>query len=376
MIKVSFWGDCKIDEVDQVLLSEETKSLIESSKLNVINFEAPVNNEGNPISKTGPTLAQSPKTPLWLEQNSFNVISLANNHIMDFGVEGYEETLALFKNSLLLGAGHWEEAYKIKVLEIENLKIGFLSLTHCEFGTLTDKYDEESNIGTAWICHPDIPSIIVNGKKEVDYLFIISHAGIEYIDVPLPEWRDVYKGFIELGADAVVASHPHVVQGWEVYKDRPIFYSLGNFCFQKSNSQAIPPGWNDSLCVVFTLDQKPSSEIQFQVHAIHYDGQRLGIRLDAEMQSYVERVNQVLNDSMKYIERVNQHCAGLLLKYQNSFSLSGYHFLPSLSWSFIGKVIGLILKRKRNKPVHIINNLRCESHRWAILRAILLKSRV
>ena len=348
--------------------------MLQDATLNVVNFEAPVRNQGKPISKTGPTLFQSEETPVWLETHGFNVISLANNHIMDYGVEGYVKTIELFKNSVLLGAGNWEEAYRIKVIEIESVKIGFLSLTHCEFGTLTDQYDLENHTGAAWICHPDIPSVIVKGKREVDYLFVIAHGGIEFFDMPLPEWRDVYKGFVDLGADAVVGSHPHVVQGWEVYKGSPIFYSLGNFCFQKSNPQAVRPGWNDSLSVVFTISQNSASGMYYDVHNIHFDGARLILSHDVELKMHIAELNQILQDDRVYIERVNQHCAELLPKYQSSFSLSGYHFLPSLKYRCLKKLMGVLLRRKKSKPVHIINNLRCESHRWAILRAILFKN--
>lgn len=48
-----------------------------------------------------------------------------------------------------------------------------------------------------------------------DYLIVFNHGGVEYMDVPLPEWRDVYRLWIEMGADAVIASHPHVPQGYE-----------------------------------------------------------------------------------------------------------------------------------------------------------------
>ena len=62
------------------------------------------------------------------------------------------------------------------------------------------------------------------------------HDGIEYIDIPLPEQRERYRDFVDYGADGVFVHHPHVPQGWEVYKGRPIFYSLGNFFFNSKNT--------------------------------------------------------------------------------------------------------------------------------------------
>ena len=78
--------------------------------------------------------------------------------------------------------------------------------------------------------------IILDAKKELDYLFILPHAGVEYTDAPVPELIARYRDFIDYGADGVIASHPHCPQGWETYKGKPIFYSLGNFLFNSKNT--------------------------------------------------------------------------------------------------------------------------------------------
>ena len=68
------------------------------------------------------------------------------------------------------------------------------------------------------MCHPKVSSIIQTLKVNVDFLFLIVHAGVEYMDIPIPEIRNLYKSYIDLGADAIIASHPHVPQGYEEYK--------------------------------------------------------------------------------------------------------------------------------------------------------------
>jgi len=374
MIKISFWGDCKIDNINSVAFDTMTKSILEDCDLNVVNFEAPVKSSGKPLNKSGPNINQSTDTPSWLEKNGFNVISLANNHIMDYGNEGYNKTIDLFQSSLLVGAGDWPEAYKIKTTQVENKKIGFLSLTHCEFGTLTDKYDKKNSTGAAWIGHPDIPVIIANGKKIVDFLFILPHAGIEYIDVPLPEWRDIYKSFIALGADAVITSHPHVPQGWEIYKGKPIFYSLGNFCFHKNVSLKSKPLWNDSLCVIISIEG--DSTFQFQVKNIQYTGSSLILREDIDIISHTTTINNYLSDEELYLSKVNQYCKDLIPVYKGYFSAGGYHYLTEFNWRFIKKIVSIISGRIKGNPLNIINNIRCESHRWAFTRALKNESNV
>ena len=85
---------------------------------------------------------------------------------------------------------------------------------------------------------------------------MLPHDGIEYIDVPLPETIARYRDFIDYGADGVIGSHPHCPQGWEEYKGKPIFYSLGNFFFNSKDTtsfKADKPHWYEGLCVVMTI---------------------------------------------------------------------------------------------------------------------------
>ena len=84
-------------------------------------------------------------------------------------------------------------------------------------------------------------------------MIIFAHAGLEDEINPLPEWQDVYRNFIDLGAYAIIASHPHIVQGFEIYKGRYIFYSLGNFAFDLNKNNQLNRkeelNWNRGLVV-------------------------------------------------------------------------------------------------------------------------------
>src|SRR5690606_3657601 len=118
-----------------------------------------------------------------------------------------------------------------KFIEINGIKIGFFAGTSCDFSALKDKWTDKDKVGCSWINQIQVNNIIRTAKEQCDHLIILSHGGIEFMDVPLPEWRDRYRELIDLGADAVIGTHPHVPQGIEIYNKKPIFYSLGNFYF-------------------------------------------------------------------------------------------------------------------------------------------------
>lgn len=362
MARVTIWGDFKANETDHLNLSGELQHLINQSDINVINFEAPVYSSGKAINKSGPNISQSVEASQWLEERGFNVISLANNHVMDFGNAGLEATINSFHTACVIGAGDWNTVYNIHVVEADGIKVGVLVGTHSEFGVLREKTNGEEK-GCAWCRHPEFDSLIFNAKKICDYLIVFNHGGLEYMDYPLPEWREVYKKWIDMGADAVVASHPHVPQGWEFYMNKPILYSLGNFCFQWDKETK--PHWNQSLCCILDIKEDGFS---VEVKPISYDSSKMFIDIDAssDYAEHLNKINAVLKNDNEYRKEVNRSVLNLLPGYYGLFSRSGFFYLSKSLGIAKGVVEGF-------RKEHIYNCIKCESHRWAIERAMRLK---
>ena len=180
-MRINFFGDFVTPpKCNNLLFSDRLEQLIRSTDVNVLNYEAPALPYGQPlpeaIKKSGPSLYQDSHMPVWLEEHGFTHAALANNHVMDFGEAGLESTIRSFRNIKTLGAGTWEEAYSPCVIHCGDQKIAILSLTQCEFGTLTDRWDKRFNKGTAWINHPVVNSVITETLKQVDHLFIFALA--------------------------------------------------------------------------------------------------------------------------------------------------------------------------------------------------------
>ena len=93
-------------------------------------------------------------------------------------------------------------------------------------------------------------------------LIVQVHAGVELLDVPIPEWRAKYRQLIDLGADVVIAHHPHVMQGIEEYKGKLICYSLGNFYFDYPSNH---PQWNTGAMLTLDFQHKQRVGYDFQV---------------------------------------------------------------------------------------------------------------
>ena len=367
-VRVNFFGDFVAKDCLPCNVSKELKDVLEAASINVVNFEAPVHTNSSQSHKSGPSLSQDKQGTDWLERQGFNMITLANNHMMDYGEIGLIETMQSFSHSTILGAGSWENAYKPAIIEINGIKIGFLALTHCEFGTLTDKYDTREFVqnGTAWINHPCVDSIIVETKKNVDYLIVLPHAGLEGVEQPLPEWRDRYRSFIDLGADAVIASHPHIIQGYEEYKSHPIFYSLGNFFFPWSIMKA--DSWQKSLCVTLCITKE---KLSFEYHYLKFKDSSIEMDSFSSAQEYMGRIMDTLNDKHKYTCFIDEVCLQSLSSYDLVFYRSG--MAPWFTFKDVfnlKKIVGRFLK---GDFIHALNSIRCETHRYALLRGWKLK---
>ena len=211
------------------------------------NLEGPISDKGIKVGSIYSFRAE-PEAIEGLTFAGFNLISLANNHAFDYGREALEDCLAKLSKAGIdyVGAGFNEgEAYGGRtpvIKEIEGTKIGFLAYTN--LGPESWKASEK-NSGIAWISEKDFEKIkkdIENAKSQADILIVSLHAGEEYAAEPTQFQIEFSKAAIDAGADLVIGHHPHVVQKSEKYKDKWIFYSLGNFVFDQAFSEKTMQG--------------------------------------------------------------------------------------------------------------------------------------
>lgn len=170
-----------------------------------------------------------------LKKAGINCLSLANNHIFDYGSEGLKDTLSYLKNNNFhyFGAGmNHEEANSICLINFRGKRIGLLSRTFsCEAANSKFSTDEPQ---AAELIYDRLTETVKINRPLYDFLVLILHFGFEYCFYPNIEDVKFCRSLIDQGADLVVGHHPHVFQGIEKYKHGLIAYSLGNFLFDIS----------------------------------------------------------------------------------------------------------------------------------------------
>ena len=370
MLKVRFFGDFCVDQLRDLRFGNHLKALLSESDINVVNLEAPILASANAkaIEKSGPSLFQDVTVPEFLERNGFNVILLANNHAMDFGESALLATKSAFSKAKCVGAGKQDEAYAPLKMECGGKKLGILAVCQNEFGMLDEDSYLHKRYGVAWLGHPLVDEAILKARKECDWLVVVPHAGLESFEHPLPELRTLYRHFITMGADAVVGGHPHVPQGVECYRGKPIFYSLGNFCFDMISDA---PQWYNGMMAELSFDE---NGVFFSFMPLSFDIARRMVEIDASVSANenIRYLSDILCHEKEYLDLVNSHCLSLAGHYDMLNEMSGYYRLPTLR-SCLGRckrILVNMLKGKQETPLqsHYINNLRCETHRWVLSR--------
>ena len=203
--------------------------VLRAADLRIVNCECALTTARKPVWKSGAVFKGSPVHVGGLTSVPFEVVCLANNHVFDYGLLGFRETLdVLHRNGIrTVGAGLSSD----EALAPLEIKAGGERITVLNF---SEGEDLTSSTGGPGVCGWEIVRLIElirEAKKRGDFVIAVGHAGIEYIPFPPPYVVDAFRALSEAGADCVIGHHPHVPQGLEVRHGNLIAYSLGNFVF-------------------------------------------------------------------------------------------------------------------------------------------------
>ncbi|PZE21168.1 CapA family protein [Paenibacillus xerothermodurans] len=223
---------------------------IHKADISVANLETPISKRGTPQSKEY-VYRSSPDALRSFKAAGFDVVTTANNHILDYGQEALLDTLDELDKAGIkrVGTGrNSDEAYRPAIVEHNGIKVAFVGFSRV--APAVSWYAGKQTPGVAETYSTKLAlEAVSQARQQADLVVVLAHWGVERTDRPVKEQTDLAHKYINQGADLVIGSHPHVLQGFEQYKGKWIAYSMGNFIFTTNNE---PSTWEtmilDAVC--------------------------------------------------------------------------------------------------------------------------------
>ena len=342
------------------VFAKDVIECFKSSDFNVVNLESPVveNNDELKIKKTGPCIRTNTEVKKQLNELNIDAVTLANNHILDYGVNGLESTFQFCNDNKLktVGAGdNLIEAAKPLIFVKYGIKIGIVNFCESEWSIA------EENIAGA---NPlDIIDNLKQSellKNDVDYVIVVIHGGHEYYNLPSPNTQKMYRFFAEKGAHIIVGHHSHCVSGYETYKGVPIFYGLGNFIFTLNSKY---DDWYTGLILELKINK---DELTWDLIPVKQDRENFTTTLlkgneKVAVLNKVKKYSRIIEDTSSLQDQWKRFVERKHREKISTFSPLNMFGNSRIKWLFNKLKISGIFERDTHYR-SLLNNIRCESH--------------
>ena len=283
----------------------QVQDVVSAADYSIVNFECAVTKGGEkPIVKQGPNLRCSEKGLDILKWAGFDGVTLANNHFYDYGDEGVRNTLercVTIGLDVVGGGMDAKEASAVLYKQIGGKTIAIINCCEHEFSIATDTHGGANPLDPIRQYYS-----IKQAKEKADYVLVIVHGGHEHWQLPSPRMQETYRFFVDAGADAVVNHHQHCYSGYEIYRGKPIFYGLGNFCFDRAGDWG--KKWHDGFMLMLSFGEK---EIGYEIFPFNQCQERPTVDLleKGAFDDWLKELNSIILDKEKLLEETRKYYA-------------------------------------------------------------------
>lgn len=344
------------------LVDEGIQNLLEQADYRVFNLEVPLTNSNKKIAKFGPNLSAEKECVRGLQKIGVDFVTLANNHILDFGEEGLYDTMDVLRNAGIAFAGAGDSLCAAATpffIDLGDCRIGIYCCAEHEFSVAG-----ENTPGANPFDPLESLDHIAVMKRECDYLLVLYHGGKEFYRYPSPGLKKTCEKCVEKGADLVICQHSHCIGSTQKYKNGTIVYGQGNFLFDKKSDEF----WNTGLLIGVEIEKN-----QFNIHYYPILKETGRVRLAKD-----EERKAVLTDFYKRSEEIEdtQNLENLYAAFAESRQSVYYKaFIGKQSRHFGFRILKRLFGERILKNcfsdidrLRLLNFLECEAHRELMIR--------
>lgn len=317
------------------------------------NLECAISDDDKPIVKDGPSLKIPSERINILKDLKLDLVGLANNHVLDYGISGLNNTIKILEeNNINYSGCTYCKNYFIK--RIQNMNVAFYFVSEHQYN-----FFEDSGVGVN-VLEEKTFCEIEELKKEVDFLIVLFHGGRELFRYPTPLLEKNCHRFVDCGASIVVCQHSHCVGCSEKYKDATIIYGQGNFIFPFSNVEHYKTG----VSIEVDINDDGNYKIKY-LPTVHLEDNvvRFANPQEAEtiLKGFNERTDNLANKGVDYIYDVFVQEKGMDFLY-HLFNKSKFYIRLDTSRYFNGKLMKRYLKKNQRYLTYLYNYFNCETH--------------
>ena len=341
-----------LENGDYASVLSEVRLETEKTDFSIVNFECPIiSSDAHPIPKCGPNLSCG----LWgldaIQWAGFDCITFANNHFYDYGDDGVISSLNACERigmRYVGGGNSLKDASRTLYFPYDRIKLAVINCCEREFSHATEFSGGANPLNPVSQYYA-----IKEAKENASFVIVVVHGGKEHIQIPSPRMQQIYRFFIDAGADAVVNHHQHCYSGYEIYHDRAIFYGLGNLCFD--NPHYRNNKWNYGyMAVIDTEEPSKISLIPYiqcntepTVHLISYN----------DFYKEIELLNGIISSPDVLTKQYGSQLASSRKYYKSFFTPYSNRYLKGL---YNRNLLPSFLTEKRKRALY--NYIACESH--------------
>ena len=316
----------------------------------IVNLEGVLTGRGKKINKSGPSLKAPGEAVEGYKKLEIDAVSLANNHMLDYGAEGLSDTITrLEENGIAWFGAKYRERVADIVIGADGVKLGICSYAEREFN-----YSLADDTGAVLFDDLYTPDEVAKLKEKADYVICLYHGGPEYFRYPTPYVRKRCRKLAEKGADLVICQHSHCIGCEEVYSGSRIIYGQGNFCFNGNSNEYTDSG------LMIRAEITSEGIITQRIPLI-----RNGYSIRMASKDEADKINREFDQ--RSLEVLKE---SFVEENYRAFALKKYEGERSKMYGTVGKGLKMLgldfinrkLSRKQDNT-NLLNTIRNESHR-------------
>lgn len=370
MVDILFAGDFSpFNKLQNSINSSDINGLfgdflttIQNSDFAIVNFESNIQTSlAKPIEKSGIHISCPENSIKFLKDAGFDLLTLANNHFFDYGDEGVDSTLiSCKKNDIDFVGGGMDinEAKKIYYTTIKEEIFAFINVCEHEFSIATESKGGSNPLNPIQQFYE-----IKEARTKADYVIIIVHGGHEHYQLPSPRMKETYRFFVDVGADLVINHHQHCYSGYEIYKQKPIIYGLGNFLFDSPYKEDNNFWEGYMVKIKFDKSKLECSLIPYNQCKSNIGLTKLTSKEKELFDQKIHLLNNIISNDQELLHEFDKRLEQTRQSYLYTFEPSKPSLLMRVIFKF--NLVSTFISKEKRKLIY--NRIVCESHRDSIV---------